>query len=314
MARDNSKLHDAKRNKNDEFYTLLEEIEKELINYKDHFKNKIIYCNCDDPVESNFYKYFALNFDFFGLKKLITTHYDESKPTYKLELMSYGKEPIKTNLRGNGDIRNEECIEILKEADIVVTNPPFSLFVEYTNQLLEYNKKFLIIGNLTAISNYNLFPLIKENKVWLGVTKGGTFEVPKEYFDDPDITGVYEKDGKYYKKVGVYWYTNLENQKYKESLLKLLAGNKYDPEKYPKYDNTDIIHTGKLLNIPCDYYGEMGVPITFVEKYNPDEFELVGLDELLNKERIGKKTRFYINGKRKFARLVVKRRRKNGDK
>ena len=285
----NKKLNKAKKNKNDEFYTRLTDIEKELFYYKDHFKDKTIYCNCDDPEESNFYKYFSLNFEFFGLKKLITTHYDSKKPTYKLELTKYGEKPIKTQLRGNGDFENNENIELLKEADIVVTNPPFSLFRKYISQLMDYNKKFIIIGNLNAITYKIMFPWLNDGKIHLGKRRVNEFISP---------------NGDIVTAPGL-WFTNIKIKYYKESLLKMLMGNKYDPDIHKKADNCDCIVINKTLDIPYDYDGLMAVPITFLEKYDFKDFEILGIDKEFTTD---KKTPI-VNGKRKYDRLIIKRRK-----
>ena len=274
------KLITAKRNKKDEFYTQLTDIEKELKHYKEQFKDKIVYCNCDDPEESEFWKFFELNFEEYGLKKLISTHYDAEKPTYKLELQAdrdgdgkiTSKDIVKTPLKQNGDFRSEESIELLKEADIVVTNPPFSLFREYVAQLMKYKKKFLIIGNMNAVTYKEIFPLIKENKIWPGYSFNKTmeFRMPDDYESDKvDASG-----NKIGKVPAISWYTNLPIKKRTE---KLVLTAKYDPKKYPKYDNYDAINVDKVTEIPSDYEGVMGVPISFLDKYNPEQFEIVAL-------------------------------------
>ena len=292
----NENMHKAKEAKNDEFYTQLTDIEKELKHYKEHFENKVIFCNCDDPEESNFWKYFNLNFDKFKLKKLITTHYEKEKQSYMLEM--YRDENgvhsgIKT-LKQNGDFRSPECIELLKEADIVITNPPFSLFREYVAQLMEYKKKFIIIGNKNAITYKEFFPLLKDNKVWIGYTS------PKE-FKQPDGT---------IKKFGnIGWYTNLDISKRHEEII--LYKN-YNSKDYPEYDNYDAINIDKIKDIPCDYDGAMGVPITFLDKYNPEQFEIIGISgNLANAIMIeGKRKagRFYIGNRRLYDRIVIKKR------
>lgn len=256
----NTNLKKARINKNDEFYTLLEDIKKECDHYINQFEDKIIYLNCDNPEFSNFWKYFSENFENFKLKKLISTHYEKEKQTYKMEIFKDNNEICTTinKLSGNGDFRSPECIELLKEADIVVTNPPFSLFPEYVAQLVEYKKKFLIIGNLNAIIYKNIFPLLKANKIWLG------YEHPVEFITPDKNT----------KKVLTRWYTNLKVKKiYKKIELK----KKYNPDDYPKYDNFDAIEVGKIKDIPCNYKGIMGVPITFLDKYNPEQFEIINI-------------------------------------
>lgn len=298
----NKNLRKAKKEKNDEFYTQITDIEKELKHYKEQFKDKIIFCNCDDPEYSNFWRYFQLNFNHLGLKKLISTHYDDEKSTYKLEYD--GKEKVTTQLKQNGDFRSPEAIEILKEADIVVTNPPFSLFREYMAQLMEYEKDFLIIGNMNAITYKEVFPLLKDNKVWLGYNSGAfKFEVPDSYNKKNIEIG---EDGKKYAKLGnITWFTNLDVKKRHE---KLILYKTYNPEEYPKYDNYDAIEVNRVANIPMDYDGVMGVPITFMDKYNPEQFEILGqtgVDIELEKGRP------YINGKRKYARMLIKRKETN---
>lgn len=260
----NANLHKAKNVKNDEFYTQLTDVSKELMHYKPHFKDKIVLCNCDDPTWSAFWKYFHLNFETLGLKKLISTHYDKTKPTYKMEYTGGDDNDIevgvKTPLEGNGDFRNQECLDLLDECDIVVTNEPFSLFREYVATLMKHNKKFLIIGNKNAITYKEFFPLLKDNKVWLGCTNVKEFLQP---------------DGSIKKFGNIGWFTNLDVAKRHE---KLILWKHYTPEEYPKYDNYDAINIDKVTDIPCDYDGVMGVPITFLDKYNPEQFEIVGMD------------------------------------
>ena len=279
MAKNNN-LHKAKTAKNDEFYTQLTDIEKELKHYKEHFKGKTIFCNCDDPKQSNFWKYFHLNFNYFGLKKLIATHFHETEPTYKIEYDGSDDNDCEvgniTPLKTNGDFRSPECIELLKEADIIVTNPPFSQFRPYVAQLIDYDKKFIIMGNNNAITYKEFFPLLKDNKVWLGFTSNKTcvFRVPPEYNHDDKITSDIN-DGNYYGKVpAISWFTNLDIIK-RHEFLDLIE--KYTPEKYPKYDNYDAINVDKVLDIPVDYDRVMGVPITFMNKYNPEQFEIIGM-------------------------------------
>lgn len=306
----NSNLTAAKKAKNDEFYTQLTDIEKELVHYKDQFRDKVIYCNCDDNEESMFWKYFELCFEHLGLKKLIATHYDEEKPTYKIELTKdvngdgkVTKEDIvKTPLKCNGDFRSDECIEILKEADIVVTNPPFSLFREYVAQLIEYDKKFLIIGNNNAITYKEIFPLIKDNKMWLGYSANKTmeFRLPDNYekWNRIDENGV-----KYGNVPAISWFTNLDVKKRHEELILF---REYSPEKYPKYDGTDIINVDKVCDIPIDYDGIMGVPITFTTQYCPSQFEIIGLDRYCEyNPNYGK--RFFIDKKEIYARILIKK-------
>lgn len=307
----NKSLHKANKEKNDEFYTQLTDIEKELIHYKTFFADKTVFCNCDDPFESNFFKYFALNFNFLGLKKLICTCYatspiawvqlslfenenvivktENGRLPYKIEitevkdyngdgavdlfdvefLLKNDKNTLSV-LEGDGDFRSKECVELLKQADIVVTNPPFSLFREYVAQLVKYNKQFIIIGNQNAITYKEIFPLIAQNYLWLGHNAGAQiFEVPKSF----EKNNTYIENGKKYAKFGnICWFTNIQTSKRKE-ILPLYK--KYNPEEYPKYDNYDAINVDKVADIPCDYDGVMGVPITFLDKYNPEQFEIV---------------------------------------
>lgn len=282
----NKNLHTAKKAKNDEFYTLYEDIEKECYHYREHFRNKVIYCNCDDARESNFFKYFAMNFEFFGLKKLITTGFkaDGKGVCLVYEGDKNGNriaddcEIQVTELQGNGDFRSEECIELLKQADIVVTNPPFSLFREYVAQLVEYEKKFLIIGNKNAITFKEIFPLIKDNKMWLGhsITSGDReFRVPKNYITHSPSLRFDENENKYIRVPGVTWFTNLEHKKREEELI---LYKHYSSDYYPKYDNYDAIEVSKTCEIPMDYDGVMGVPITFLFKHNPSQFEIIDIN------------------------------------
>ena len=286
----NKNLNEAKKNKNDEFYTRLTDIEKEVHRYKDQLKDKVVYLNCDEPEWSNFFRFFASNFAFFELRKLIATHYRDDAPSYKLELTqaltqkTYGtfeedKEQFKTPLAQNGDFRSPECVELLKEADVVVTNPPFSLFREYIAQLIEYDKKFLVIGNQNAITYKEIFPLIKDNRVWLGVSTNGSnrwFRVPKDYpIQEKASNYKYDDEGNLYLFVnGIQWFTNLQHTKRNE---KLILFRNYTPEVYPKYDNYDAINVNKVVDIPMDYDGVMGVPITFLDKFNPEQFEILGM-------------------------------------
>ena len=313
----NTNLRKADKWKNDEFYTQLPYIEKELWYYKDHFRDKIVFCNCDDPQESNFYFYFAQNFEFLWLKKLITTHYETDKPSYKLEIIADinadGKinklDTIQTPLKQNGDFRSPECIEILQEADIIITNPPFSLFREYVGQLMEYNKKFIIIGNYNAVTYKEIFPLIKENKIWLGVSLDGRnvwFRIPNEYEQYHKI----ENGVKYAFVASTVRYTNLEHSKRHEELVLYKI---YNPQDYPKYDNYNAIEVSKVSNIPVDYPWVMGVPITFLNKYNPDQFEIVWATEsewkwfsngLWLEE--SKTAQPVVNGERVYKRLFIK--------
>ena len=259
---ENTNLHKAKAAKNDEFYTQLTDVAKELMHYKKHFKDKIVFCNCDDPTWSAFWKYFHLNFAELGLKKLISTHYDREDATYKMEYTGGDDNDIeigvKTPLEGNGDFRNKECLDLLDESDIVVTNPPFSLFREYVAVLMEHEKKFLIIGNKNAITYKEFFPLLKDDDVWIGCTNVKEFLQP---------------DGSIKKFGNIGWFTNLDVAKRHE---KLILWKHYTEEEYPKYDNYDAINVDKVSEIPCDYDGVMGVPITFLDSFNPEQFEILG--------------------------------------
>ena len=280
MAKNNN-LHNAKRAKNDEFYTTRTSVERELCNYRDHFKGKVVYCNCDDPIESEFYHYFSYKFEDLGLKKLISTGYKEDGHgvAYIYEGDKNGnripniEEIERYPLKGSGDFRSEECIEFLKEADIVVTNPPFSLFREYVAQLVEYGKEFLIVGNSNAITYKEIFPLIKENKLWLGINPVKEFITPLTEIENEKTQ--YIKEGKVYQKFGnICWFTNLEHD-YRNRPLDLTQ--RYDPRYYPKFDNYSAINIDKVIDIPIDYDGVMGVPITFLYKYCPKQFRIVGL-------------------------------------
>jgi hypothetical protein len=328
----NKSLHKANISKNDDFYTQLSDIEKELKNYKNHFKNKTVFCNCDDPRVSNFFHYFSYNFEKLGLKKLITTCYknqnmslfsdEKSEKAIYLEYsgsknnVPNPKEIGIKHLKGDGDFRSQECIELLKQSDIVVTNPPFSLFREYVQQLIKYNKKFLIIGNKNAITYKEIFKLIKENKVWVGVMPMGydmLFNVPDEYAKRMLKTG---KLGSQYKIINgvVYgrspsiWFTNLDIEKRHEDLI--LYKNYFGNEKeYPKYDNYDAINVDKTKDIPVDYKGVIGVPISFLDKYNPNQFEI--LAKTNNKEHAGKyltgnDATAMINGKKLYHRILIR--------
>ena len=302
----NSNLHNAKTAKNDEFYTQLTDIEKELKHYKKHFEGKVVYCNCDDVRWSNFFKYFSMNFEHLGLKKLICTAYNENGQgivyEYNGDLNSnriVDDEEIEVKyLEGNGDFRSAECIEILKQADIVVTNPPFSLFREYVAQLMEYGKQFLIIGNGNAITYKEIFPLIKENKIWLGVSLNMTkchFIVPQSY-EGSNV--FYENGNKMAKVNNAIWFTNLDHTK-RHTELDLYK--KYNAEEYPKYDNCDAIEVSKVAEIPMDYNGVIGVPITFLYKYCPSQFEIV-------KFRKGDDNKdLSVNGKCPYFRILIKK-------
>lgn len=313
----NANLSNAKRAKNDEFYTQLSDIENELKHYKNHFAGKVVYCNCDDARESNFFRFFQKKFNDYGLKKLITTSYNEnghgSVLVYEGDTNGNGKlddtEIKVSELKGNGDFRSEECIELLKEADIVVTNPPFSLFREFIATLVQYDKKFLVIGNNNAITYKEIFPLIKENKLWLGFSDNKTME-----FVMPDSYEKYNYIDKKGRKIGkvpaISWFTNLEHSKRNDEII---LYKKYTSEEFPKYDNYDAIEVSRVCEIPKDYNGVMGVPITFLGKYNPSQFEIVGLTSSSKECTYGlllsenQSTRAKINSKYIYARLLIKK-------
>ncbi len=351
----NKNLNAAKEAKKDEFYTQLSDIENELRHYREHFRGKTILCNCDDPYESNFFKYFANNFNAFGLKKLIATCYNGSpvqgnelmidfgdfeaepkKIAYKVEItevrdhnndgrvdladvryLIQNDKNVLSILKENGDFRSRECIELLKEADIVVTNPPFSLFREYVAQLMEYEKKFLIIGNQGAIIYREIFPLFKNNRIWLGYGfKGGAGHFVSPYEDV--ATASDHREGMI-RVSGVHWFTNLEHKKHNEELVLF---HHYNENNYPKYDNYNAINVNKTNEIPCDYDGIMGVPITFMDKYNPNQFEIIwqasgntrasAPSEILNvleykphpEDRGGCGV---VHGKRMYSRILIKK-------
>lgn len=351
----------AKKNKADEFYTQLPDIEAEMRHYKEQFRGKVIFCNCDDPFESNFFKYFAMNFNFLGLKKLISTCYAESpvvskqlslfdvkslnvksgddKHPYKIEITEVKDENadgavdladveylLKNNkntltlLKDDGDFRSPECIELLKEADIVATNPPFSLFREYVAQLIEYEKKFVIVGSKNAITYMDIFKLIQENKIWIGngfPNGNAFFRIPAEYSRDW-ADGVYNPETGLVKFRNVGWFTNLDFKKRHENMT---LYKQYTPAEYPHYVNYGAIEVSKTAEIPYDYDGEMGVPITFLDKYNPEQFEIIGSSKFVGKPMsdFAKKgtymsggMRFYLsNGdgtyQRLYDRIVIKR-------
>lgn len=346
----NSDLNKAKKAKKDEFYTQLADIEVELKHYKKHFIGKTVLCNCDDPFESNFFKYFAMNFNYLGLKKLIATCYDSSsvageqlsifpdKNPYMIQInevtdengdgsvdltdveyLLLNKKNVIRKLK-SGDFRSEECIRALKEADIVCTNPPFSLFREFVTLLVTYNKQFLIIGNINSITYKEIFPLIRENKLWLGysIHSGDReFRVPEDYPLEASGFRVDEKGNKYIRVKGVRWLTNMD---YVERHTELDLWKKYTPEEYPQYDNYNGIDVSQTANIPYDYFGIMGVPITFLDKYNPDQFEIFDCHEpacSLEKWRLAnpkfkeyKSRQLYINGvlcQKAYHRLFIKR-------
>lgn len=344
----NSNFHKASKAKKDEFYTQLIDIEKELKHYKEQFRDKVVYCNCDDPFESNFFKYFAANFNALGLKKLIATSYKPS-PIANTQLDLFGNikelstpkgrpkitankfiinevddidgdgafdlrdiaEQLKANknnewtpLEGEGDFRSAESIELLKQADIVVTNPPFSLFREYVAQLVEHKKKFIILGDQNAITYKDFFKLIKDNKLWLGYDNGGTkwFQVPMDYDIPTESRKKIENGVQYFSMGRIVWFTNLETTKRHQELT---LYKKFTPEEYPKYDNYEAINVDKVSDIPMSYSGMMGVPITFLDKYNPKQFEIIGIDRYIeDNPNYGR--RFTINEKEIYARVVIK--------
>lgn len=323
----NNGLNAARSSKKDEFYTLLPDIEKELRHYTEHFKNKTVFCNCDDPEESNFWHYFEMNFEKLGLKKLISTHYHESLSTFKQELFidkNGKKKLIKTNLEQNGDFRSPESVAILKEADICVTNPPFSLFREFITQLIDYDKQFLVLGSINAATTKNIFPLIRDKKLWIGqsIRSGDReFRVPDDYPLQAASYRVDSHGNKYIRVKGVRWFTNMD---YPDRHKNIALCYKYynDPKKYPTYENFNAIEVGRVKEIPIDYNGLMGVPITFLDKYSPDQFEIVMLangnartnvpsDVLAevgyrqhSEDRGGVGI---INGQRVYARIIIRR-------
>ena len=306
MAKNNNNLRNAKSTKNDEFYTQLSDIEKELNNYKDFFNGKVVYCNCDDPRESNFFRFFSMNFERLGLKKLITTGYkkDGHGVAFVYEGDKNGNRKVDDaeveviQLQGNGGFETDECIAFLKEADVVVTNPPFSLFRDYVKQLMDYNKKFLIIGNSNAITYKEIFPYLKDNQLWLGMNWVKEFIQP---------------NGEIKKFGNICWFTNVENKKRNQPLD---LYRKYNPTDYPKYDNYDAINVDKVTDIPEDYDGVMGVPITFLDKYCPTQFEIVDaanryllLDYFNVNERVIREHNHCtnINGKPTYFRILIRK-------
>lgn len=322
----NSNLHMSHRNKADEFYTSLSLIENELRHYKEHFKDKIVFCNCDDPYESNFFKYFVMNFNFLGLKKLITTCYalpQSEKHSYKVEITEVNKTGDRsidimdveylmknprntiTLLDGDGDFRSDECVKLLEEADIVVTNPPFSLFRDFISLLIAKEKDFLVVGNMNAVTCKNIFPLIRDNKVWLGYNSGHFwFKVPDTYEEKKTDFKIDENGQKWRRMGNICWFTNLSVEKRHEDII--LFRN-YIPDLYPKYDNYDAINVDRTADIPCDYYGVMGVPITFMQYYNPDQFEILGTSRYHDGQEFSDDINV-LNGKTLYTRLLIKRR------
>ncbi len=336
----NKNLHKAKNAKKDEFYTQLYDIENELWHYKDHFRDKVIYCNCDDPRVSKFFHYFFYSFEHLGLKKLIATCYKNQNPDlfsqneseraiyleYKrdekgenipypefmksiLQVAEYKGELDNPNvpkpedlginyLKGDGDFRSRECIELLKQADIVVTNPPFSLFREYVSQLIEYDKKFVIIGSLNAITYKEIFKFIKENKLWLGYKNGDMAFKTSDDYEKRKTRFWIDKDGQKWRSFGnIYWFTNLEIDKRNEELI---LWKDYTPEEYPKYDNYDAIEVSRTAHIPRNYSGAMGVPITFLDKFNPKQFEIIKFRKGNDEKDLS------INGKCPYFRILIK--------
>lgn len=340
----NSNLHKAKDNKYDEFYTTYETIQSELSNYEKHFEGKTVLCNADDPFESNFCKFFLRNFNYLKLKRLICTSYSgssvagsqisifdllgESLPQGQGYVMDVTSVPMANGrgvsdddidrllrskkagvkrLKGNGDYKSEECLEYLKQADIIVTNPPFSQFREYLSCITKYDKKYLIIGNVNAITYKEVFPLIKDNKLWLGASIHSgdrKFYVPEDYPLEASSCGIDETGRRYIRVKGVRWFTNLD---YKQRHEPMILYKHYSPDAYPHYDNYDAIEVGKTSDIPADYDEQMGVPITFLDKYNPDQFEILGSFNNSNIEKkeeegyvLSKNTPTIINGVEKL--------------
>lgn len=335
----NTNLHSAKRAKNDEFYTRLQDIEAELKHYRqfnaadpyqnfNHFQNKVVFCNCDDPDWSNFWRYFTMNFDFLGIKKLISTHYEmDGSPSYAMILdrdsatgamNNYGvnadEMPLgrRVELTGNGDFRSPECIAFLKESDIVVTNPPFSLFREYVAQIMAYEKQFILMANQNAITYKEIFPLIKNNRMWLGTVSNKTlmFSVPEHYYSKNEQRDNYGR--KIVPVPAISWFTNLDHKKRHEN-LPLFRYYEDEADMFPSYDNYDAINVDRVKDIPCDYEGVMGVPITFLDKYNPEQFEIMNANDYKTNEAVPDKAHGLIkdkdgaiNGKPKYARILIR--------
>ena len=339
----NSNLHMSRSDKTDEFYTQLSLIESELKHYKTHFEGKVVLCNCDDPFESNFFKYFAINFNSLGIKKLIATCYATSpivytqlnlfgteevvgkksgkRKPYKIEIAEVtdenqdgrvdladveylirNRKNVLTLLQGDGDFRSTECVELLKQADIVVTNPPFSLFREYMAQLIEYEKSFIIIGNQNAITYREIFPLIRDNKIWLGYKNGHFwFQVPDTYEEKKTDFKIDENGQKWRRMGNICWFTNLDIEKRHENMTLFRM---YSPDVYPKYNDYDAIEVSRTADIPCDYHGFMGVPITFMQYYNPNQFTIMGLDDH-RVEWVGHGPK--LNGKTLYRRVIIQR-------
>lgn len=319
-------LSAAKRAKKDEFYTQLDDIAEEVRHYTEHFRGKVVLCNCDDPRISNFFHYFSHNFERLGLKKLVATCYrSQARDLFSQNAceraiwLEYAgdrngnrvpdPEEIGIHaLRGDGDFRSAECVALLKEADVVVTNPPFSLFREYVAQLVQHGKKFLIIGNVNALTYKEIFPLVKANRLWLGASIHGgdrKFGVPEDYPLEAATCGVDEKGQRFIRVKGVRWFTNLD---YRQRHEDLVLYETYSTEKYPKYDNYDAINVDRTNEIPADYDGVMGVPITFLDKYSPEQFEILGLDRYVeDNPHYGH--RFLLNGRETYARILIRRRK-----
>lgn len=327
MANENSSLHTAKRNKKDEFYTQITDIEREMLHYRRYFRGKVVYCNCDDPFISAFFEYFAKNFEFFGLKKLITTCYknqnvdlfsqNDAERSIKLEYKGGATNSLPTaqdigviHLNGDGDFRSNECIEILKEADVVVTNPPFSLFSEYVAQLANHNKKFIIIGHQNAITYKDVFSLIKDNRVWLGYGfKRNMAHFVAPHYEDTASDADHQEG--MIRVSGVVWYTNLDHNKRHEEMI-LVERYKGNEAAYPFYDNYTAIEVSRTQDIPCDYDGAMGVPITFLTKYNPIQFEIIGCSYSYGEpdgyHKAGASFDVSVNGQQKYKRLFIRNR------
>lgn len=352
----NSNLNASARNKQDEFYTQLSLIESELKHYRNFFHGKVVLCNCDDPYESNFFKYFAMNFNSLGLEKLIATCFvsspvagkefqyfvdnvgqlsfienentipfseDSEKHPYKVEItevkdetgdgrvgladveyLMRNKNNVMSLLNGDGDFRSPECVELLKQADVVVTNPPFSLFRDYMALLMKYNKNFLIVGNLNAVKYKEILPLFMTDKVWLGNNSGHYwFKVPNSYEEKRTDFKIDENGQKWRRMGNICWYTNIDTEKRHETMP--LFRN-YAPEVYPRYDNYDAIEVSRTADIPCDYYGVIGVPITFMTKHNPEQFSIVGV---LNSGSANEYdfAKAILNGKQLYARILIQR-------
>lgn len=328
-------LSQAKTNKKDEFYTQLSDIENELRHYKHHFKGKTVFCNCDDPRVSNFFRYFALNYERLGLKKLVCTCYksqdvdlfsqkDSEQAVYMIyegntdgDFLDFSETQV-LPLKGDGDFRSAECIELLKEADIVVTNPPFSLFREYVAQLIEYDKKFIIVGHQNAITYKEIFPLLRDNKMWLGYGfKGGAAYFINDTYENYAVAGQH-KDGMI-RVSGVVWFTNLDIPKRNEPVI---LYKPYTPEEYPMFDNYNAINVNKSSDIPYDYDGYMAVPITWLDKYNPEQFEIIwqasGNTRASAPKEILKQLSYcphkedrggcgVVNGQRVYSRIIIRR-------